>query len=824
MRLEIELNATALPLTENKATEQSGAASSPVFALLLKHGIAAAQEGDRDRAREFLTQAAEVNPQSEDAWMWLASISDYPEELLAFLDRVLTINPDNEKATVWRLATRSLLAKTLAQRGVLAQKENDVELAGQCSEQALDLDEKCESAWMLKATLAENEDQKLEFLEKVLEINTENVEARSAIETVKNTSSLATFAKAKAAAAAGDHTKALEILEEFLKSSPQSVEGWTLKSHLYVSLAEKVEALENALEIDPDNAAARSGLAFLVLTFGSSQETLSSEKPDQADFTETNKLNEPAQDDVYSIEVSDDAPSAESYEFQEAEAASADEPDLSEFDETVKPANEFEDTATKSAKFQELDDETTNAFDDTVSPGFQEPTAYTAVEATEPDADPEALAFSSQPTDETILIDLPSVEDAFEPSIESQFFGDQNEADGHENGSWKSRVGMIDPWLSPAQPLENATSETETETDPSRTLEELFGQLPETVDTDRKTVETLYPLVSEPETQTEVFTTVDQTNPLHCSFCTAPNTVDAAECFACHAPFAKLENNFNADAKNVETVDENLVGAVVAEIHYTGTACPFCSSFNDTQAFACSNCNATLTLSDIGSLLSNPRANHDLIQQSVTQMEAEWNLREFDEQELAALAIGHFNLGNSASGFSYLQEAVRLDANNVILAGQLNAIAIRLDEMRRHHEAYETIPKGRTIMVVDDSPTVRKLISGKLEKSGHNVVCAVDGVDALARLEEALPDLILLDIAMPRLDGYEVCKQIRSNPVAKDLPIVMISGKDGFFDKVRGRMAGCTGYVTKPFGPETLMKALETYLLPVEHLVEVEAN
>jgi len=73
---------------------------------------------------------------------------------------------------------------------------------------------------------------------------------------------------------------------------------------------------------------------------------------------------------------------------------------------------------------------------------------------------------------------------------------------------------------------------------------------------------------------------------------------------------------------------------------------------------------------------------------------------------------------------------------------------------------------------------------------------------------------------MPRMDGYEVCKQIRANPAGKDLPVVMISGKDGFFDKVRGRMAGSTGYVTKPFGPETLMKALETYLLQEEAVVQ----
>ncbi len=113
---------------------------------------------------------------------------------------------------------------------------------------------------------------------------------------------------------------------------------------------------------------------------------------------------------------------------------------------------------------------------------------------------------------------------------------------------------------------------------------------------------------------------------------------------------------------------------------------------------------------------------------------------------------------------------------------------------------------------MDDSPTVRKLISGKLEKSGHTVVLAVDGMDALAKIGEVVPDLILLDITMPRMDGYQVCKLIRSNNSTKDVPVVMISGKDGFFDKVRGRMAGTTGYITKPFGPDTLMRTIDSYL------------
>ncbi len=264
-----------------------------------------------------------------------------------------------------------------------------------------------------------------------------------------------------------------------------------------------------------------------------------------------------------------------------------------------------------------------------------------------------------------------------------------------------------------------------------------------------------------------------------------------------------------------ELVESAQIGSPTTA-HIAGVACPFCTAENEAKAFECGSCRAALSLSDIETLLSNRHANRERIQQAVTEMEAEWNLREFDERELATLGIGHLNLRNFDGGLKYLHEALSCDPNNVILAGQINTIAIRLDEMRRQDENHEGMPKGKTILVVDDSATVRQLISSTLEKSGHNVVCAVDGVEGLEKIAESLPDLVFLDISMPRMDGYEVCKQIRSNPAAKDLPVVMISGKDGFFDKVRGRMAGTTDYITKPFGPDTLMKALETYLVAEE--------
>jgi twitching motility two-component system response regulator PilG len=220
-----------------------------------------------------------------------------------------------------------------------------------------------------------------------------------------------------------------------------------------------------------------------------------------------------------------------------------------------------------------------------------------------------------------------------------------------------------------------------------------------------------------------------------------------------------------------------------------------------------------LTLSDLEMLLAHQEADREILRQAVERMEEEKNRRDFSVEELKLLAIGQINLKNLRQGCAYLEEASQINPNDVVLSSQINSLKIRLSEIEEQQSIHDTMPKNRKILVVDDSATVRKLISGKLEKSGHEVFCAVDGIDALDKIKEILPDLILLDINMPRMDGYQVCKLIRSNEETKDVPIVMISGKDGFFDKVRGRMAGTTGYITKPFGPETLMKMIDTYIV-----------
>ncbi len=117
-----------------------------------------------------------------------------------------------------------------------------------------------------------------------------------------------------------------------------------------------------------------------------------------------------------------------------------------------------------------------------------------------------------------------------------------------------------------------------------------------------------------------------------------------------------------------------------------------------------------------------------------------------------------------------------------------------------------------SVLVVDDSPTVRKLVAMTLEKNGYTVAAAPDGVVALKSIAELKPRLILLDITMPRLGGYQLCKLIKKHESTKHIPVIMLSGKDGMFDKVRGKFVGCDDYITKPFDPDLLIEKVSTQL------------
>ncbi len=116
--------------------------------------------------------------------------------------------------------------------------------------------------------------------------------------------------------------------------------------------------------------------------------------------------------------------------------------------------------------------------------------------------------------------------------------------------------------------------------------------------------------------------------------------------------------------------------------------------------------------------------------------------------------------------------------------------------------------KPLKILVVDDSNTIRRSAEIFLKQGGHEVLLAEDGFDALAKINDYSPNLVFCDILMPRLDGYQTCAIIKRNAKFADTPVVMLSSKDGVFDKARGRMVGSQDYLTKPFTKDQLLQAV----------------
>jgi twitching motility two-component system response regulator PilG len=120
--------------------------------------------------------------------------------------------------------------------------------------------------------------------------------------------------------------------------------------------------------------------------------------------------------------------------------------------------------------------------------------------------------------------------------------------------------------------------------------------------------------------------------------------------------------------------------------------------------------------------------------------------------------------------------------------------------------------QGVKVMVIDDSNTIRRSAEIFLLQAGCTVILAEDGFDALAKIADHQPDLVFVDIMMPRLDGYQTCALIKKNAKFRDTPVIMLSSKDGLFDRARGRMVGSDQYLTKPFTKESLLKAVAAHV------------
>jgi len=127
----------------------------------------------------------------------------------------------------------------------------------------------------------------------------------------------------------------------------------------------------------------------------------------------------------------------------------------------------------------------------------------------------------------------------------------------------------------------------------------------------------------------------------------------------------------------------------------------------------------------------------------------------------------------------------------------------------------ETSFEGIKVVVIDDSKTIRRTAETLLKKAGCEVLSATDGFESLSKVMEYQPNIIFVDIMMPRLDGYQTCALIKNNQAFKKIPIVMLSSKDGLFERARSRIVGAEHYMTKPFTREELLSTIKTYVVDV---------
>lgn len=294
--------------------------------------------------------------------------------------------------------------------------------------------------------------------------------------------------------------------------------------------------------------------------------------------------------------------------------------------------------------------------------------------------------------------------------------------------------------------------------------------------------------------------------------------------------------------------------------------CPLCDQSFAVKPFKCPRCRSVLSLADLAEI-ETEAVRRDLVESAIERLGSE-RVAVTTGDLLAhyrALALAHLNLGQPRKALSPLRLAKKLAPRDIDLtsayeqvehqiavleqdatpsnlgpdeAGWARRDTVEVDVQKRTQMAealfgesteeasakaeskrpkYDTsdldVPvRPRTILVVDDSPTIRAVLSTALETKGYRVVLAKDGMETLSKIQGAVPDLVILDVTLPHLDGYKICRVIKENDLTSHVPVVFLTGHDSFVDRVRGRMAGGVEYLTKPVETDALLQVVDRHL------------
>ena len=282
---------------------------------------------------------------------------------------------------------------------------------------------------------------------------------------------------------------------------------------------------------------------------------------------------------------------------------------------------------------------------------------------------------------------------------------------------------------------------------------------------------------------------------------------------------SSLKNAVIVSPKNPEVIEENKKFNLAENRVWTERVrhCPFCWSPVELTAVECHYCMSHLLIHE--QFFTTTRSAKQEILKKAIERYTKVIQREKNAKAHYYLGMAHLNLEDWEQALDQLNETEKLAPENKVFAGQIKSLLNYLAAIESLSESESDLAeappesvRSNKVLVVEDSAVTRKVITMTLGRKGYDVILAKDGMEALARLNEERPGLVLLDIIMPGMDGYKVLSIMKQTAEFKDIPVIMLTARDKIADKIKGKMAGTSEYLTKPFDPDELLEKANKYL------------